>query len=170
MTPIIFEIFFAGTYFGKRRWILSTDTLPFPRLLTRRCSLGRWWVSGPFSPTTPCLGLPTPRPSSLIPSSNSLWSTQGTHSWLAAIYQKWTGEFLAFSHCICVSHTGKENTVLRSGVPKSDIFVIPNAVDATMFEPDYDRERPPGKVVVVLGSRLVYRKGKEELHSFQSIY
>ena len=70
-----------------------------------------------------------------------------------------------YSHCICVSHTGKENTVLRSGVPKSDIFVIPNAVDATMFEPDYERQRPPDKVVVVLGSRLVYRKGKMTSHS-----
>ena len=66
------------------------------------------------------------------------------------------------SHCICVSHTGKENTVLRSGVPKSNIFVIPNAVDATMFEPDYERRRPPDKVVVVLGSRLVYRKGRTQ--------
>merc|ERR1719312_2197018 len=75
-----------------------------------------------------------------------------------------TNTFLKYSlvntsHCICVSHTGKENTVLRSGVPKSNIFVIPNAVDATMFEPDYERRRPPDKVVVVLGSRLVYRKG-----------
>ena len=49
--------------------------------------------------------------------------------------------------------------LFRSGVPKSDIFVIPNAVDATMFKPDFSRVRPPSKVVVVLGSRLVYRKG-----------
>jgi len=75
-----------------------------------------------------------------------------------------TNTFLRYSltntdHCICVSHTGKENTVLRSGVPKSDVFVIPNAVDASMFKPDFRRRRPPNKVVVVIGSRLVYRKG-----------
>ena len=28
-----------------------------------------------------------------------------------------------------------------------------------MFKPDFSRVRPPSKVVVVLGSRLVYRKG-----------
>lgn len=83
-----------------------------------------------------------------------------------------TNTFLRYSlantdHCICVSHTGKENTVLRSGVPKAKVSVIPNAVDCDMFHPlsskasdvlkrDKKRRR---KVVVVLGSRLVYRKG-----------
>jgi phosphatidylinositol glycan class A protein len=64
-------------------------------------------------------------------------------------------------HCICVSHTGKENTVLRSGVPKSKVSVIPNAVDCDMFNPSYylTLKSPKDKVVVVLGSRLVYRKG-----------
>ena len=46
-------------------------------------------------------------------------------------------------HCICVSHTGKENTVLRSSVPKERVSVIPNAVDADVFEPDYSRSIPP---------------------------
>ena len=46
-------------------------------------------------------------------------------------------------HCICVSHTGKENTVLRSGVPKDRVSVIPNAVDADVFVPDYKRSIPP---------------------------
>ena len=60
---------------------------------------------------------------------------------------------------ICVSHTSKENVVLRSGVAQSDVFVIPNAVDNAYFEPDFKRTRPPKKVVVVMGCRMVYRKG-----------
>ena len=66
-------------------------------------------------------------------------------------------------HCICVSHTGKENTVLRSGVPKAKVSVIPNAVDCDIFMPKYDMEHTNvfknKKVIVVIGSRLVYRKG-----------
>lgn len=40
------------------------------------------------------------------------------------------------NHCICVSHTGKENTVLRAIVPKEKVSVIPNAVDTAFFTPD----------------------------------
>lgn len=39
-------------------------------------------------------------------------------------------------HCICVSHTGKENTVLRAKVYKDRVSVIPNAVDTALFTPD----------------------------------
>lgn len=39
------------------------------------------------------------------------------------------------NHCICVSHTGKENTVLRAKVPKEKVSVIPNAVDTAYFTP-----------------------------------
>merc|ERR1712150_139848 len=75
-----------------------------------------------------------------------------------------TNTFLKYSlvnidHCICVSHTGKENTVLRSGVPKVNVSVIPNAVDSDIFQPDYDQVRSKKKVIIVIGSRLVYRKG-----------
>ena len=54
-----------------------------------------------------------------------------------------TNTFLRYSlantdHCICVSHTGKENTVLRSGVPKTKVSVIPNAVDSDIFLPCYN--------------------------------
>lgn len=76
-----------------------------------------------------------------------------------------TNTFLRYSlanidHCICVSHTGKENTVLRSGVPKINVSVIPNAVDCDIFKPDFrPRQKNSKKVVVVIGSRLVYRKG-----------
>ena len=75
-----------------------------------------------------------------------------------------TNNFLKFSltntsHTICVSHTGKENTVLRGSVPPSQVSVIPNAVDTDAFRPADERRVIEERVVVVLGSRLVYRKG-----------
>lgn len=39
------------------------------------------------------------------------------------------------NHVICVSHTSKENTVLRTNVAKESVSVIPNAVDSTVFTP-----------------------------------
>ncbi|KAE8126124.1 hypothetical protein FH972_020869 [Carpinus fangiana] len=66
------------------------------------------------------------------------------------------------SQAICVSHTSKENTVLRSGLPPEKVFVIPNAVDTAMFKPA--TERPSGnEIVIVVISRLVYRKGADLL-------
>jgi phosphatidylinositol glycan class A protein len=38
-----------------------------------------------------------------------------------------------------VSHTGKENTVLRAKVQKEKVSVIPNAVDTTLFTPDISK-------------------------------
>ncbi|XP_043708345.1 phosphatidylinositol N-acetylglucosaminyltransferase subunit A-like [Telopea speciosissima] len=66
------------------------------------------------------------------------------------------------NQAICVSHTSKENTVLRSGLPPQKVFVIPNAVDTAMFKPatcrlNYD------KIIIVVVSRLVYRKGADLL-------
>ena len=74
-----------------------------------------------------------------------------------------TNTFLKFSlanttHTICVSHTGKENTVLRTSVPPEMVSVIPNAVDSVVFRPG-KQEKLPDVVTVVIGSRLVYRKG-----------
>jgi phosphatidylinositol glycan class A protein len=65
---------------------------------------------------------------------------------------------------ICVSHTSKENTVLRSGLNPEKVFVIPNAVDTAMFRPD-PGARPSGtdQVIIVVISRLVYRKGADLL-------
>jgi len=65
------------------------------------------------------------------------------------------------SHCICVSHTGKANTVLRANVKADHVFVIPNAVDATHFKPREpgELEPPTDRVIVIILSRLVYRKG-----------
>ena len=69
-------------------------------------------------------------------------------------------------HAICVSHTAKENTILRSGyllggepgLAPERVSVIPNAVDAKRFNPDVTR-RKEGRVTVVITSRLMYRKG-----------
>ncbi|RZB42477.1 Phosphatidylinositol N-acetylglucosaminyltransferase subunit A isoform I [Glycine soja] len=66
------------------------------------------------------------------------------------------------SQAICVSHTSKENTVLRSGLPPEKVFVVPNAVDTAIFKPAVDR--PSGsEIVIVVISRLVYRKGVDLL-------
>ncbi|XP_063410123.1 phosphatidylinositol N-acetylglucosaminyltransferase subunit A-like isoform X2 [Mytilus trossulus] len=78
-----------------------------------------------------------------------------------------TNKILQFSladcnHVICVSHTSKENTVLRAGLDPKEVSVIPNAVDATMFVPDPSK-RHPGKITIVVVSRLVYRKGMDLL-------
>eukprot|EP01116_Phalansterium_solitarium_P025521 TRINITY_DN9806_c0_g1_i1.p1 TRINITY_DN9806_c0_g1~~TRINITY_DN9806_c0_g1_i1.p1 ORF type:complete len:606 (-),score=182.03 TRINITY_DN9806_c0_g1_i1:1546-3267(-) len=62
------------------------------------------------------------------------------------------------SHVICVSHTSKENTVLRASLDPRIVSVIPNAVDATKFVPDPGR-RDPSQITIVVMSRLVYRKG-----------
>ena len=63
------------------------------------------------------------------------------------------------SHSICVSHTGKENTVLRGSVSPDHVSVIPNAVDSVAFRPEQRRRVIRDVVTVVIGSRLVYRKG-----------
>lgn len=66
------------------------------------------------------------------------------------------------TQAICVSHTSKENTVLRSGLPPEKVYVIPNAVDTAMFAPAPERLSRDEIVIVVL-SRLVYRKGADLL-------
>ncbi|XP_008809559.1 phosphatidylinositol N-acetylglucosaminyltransferase subunit A [Phoenix dactylifera] len=63
---------------------------------------------------------------------------------------------------ICVSHTSKENTVLRSGILPEKVFVIPNAVDTAMFTPAPNR-LSCDEIVIVVISRLVYRKGADLL-------
>ncbi|XP_026672017.1 N-acetylglucosaminyl-phosphatidylinositol biosynthetic protein isoform X2 [Ceratina calcarata] len=78
-----------------------------------------------------------------------------------------TNKFLEISladcnHCICVSHTGKENTVLRAKVQKEKVSVIPNAVDTTLFMPDTSK-RDNDFITIVIVSRLVYRKGVDLL-------
>ncbi|XP_014240648.2 N-acetylglucosaminyl-phosphatidylinositol biosynthetic protein [Cimex lectularius] len=74
-----------------------------------------------------------------------------------------TNKFLQISlanvdHCICVSHIGKENTVLRAKVNHTRVSVIPNAIDTKLFFPD-ESSRMQNRIVVVSIARLVYRKG-----------
>lgn len=66
------------------------------------------------------------------------------------------------SQAICVSHTSKENTVLRSGLPPEKVFVIPNAVDTAMFTPAPEK-LSHNEIVIIVISRLVYRKGADLL-------
>lgn len=78
-----------------------------------------------------------------------------------------TNKFLEISlvdcdHCICVSHIGKENTVLRAKVKKEKVSVIPNAVDTALFTPDVSK-RSNDFITIVIVSRLVYRKGVDLL-------
>ncbi|KAJ3180845.1 hypothetical protein HDU85_003930 [Gaertneriomyces sp. JEL0708] len=65
-------------------------------------------------------------------------------------------------HCICVSHTSKENTVLRASLNPLSVSVIPNAVVASDFTPDPSRQKP-GRITIVVAARLVYRKGVDLL-------
>ncbi|EGW05713.1 N-acetylglucosaminyl-phosphatidylinositol biosynthetic protein-like [Cricetulus griseus] len=62
------------------------------------------------------------------------------------------------NHIICVSHTSKENTVLRAALNPERVSVIPNAVDPTDFTPGPLR-RHDSVITIVVVSRLVYRKG-----------
>ncbi|KAF8636358.1 hypothetical protein AX16_011009 [Volvariella volvacea WC 439] len=70
---------------------------------------------------------------------------------------------------ICVSHTGRENTVLRGQLFEKDegnasglrvrdnVYVIPNAIVAEQFTP-YPVD-PTENITIVVISRLAYRKG-----------
>ncbi|RDX54762.1 transferase [Lentinus brumalis] len=59
---------------------------------------------------------------------------------------------------ICVSHTGRENTVLRARLLPDIVHVIPNSLVADQFKP---AASPPSgdTITVVVVSRLAYRKG-----------
>lgn len=65
-------------------------------------------------------------------------------------------------HVICVSHTSKENTVLRAALSPRHVSVIPNAVVASKFLPD-PTVPDPNWITIVVISRLVYRKGVDLL-------
>lgn len=62
---------------------------------------------------------------------------------------------------IGVSHTCRENLVLRASLRPDKVATIPNAVDATKFTPPSPATRlgPNDPITVVIISRLVYRKG-----------
>lgn len=61
-------------------------------------------------------------------------------------------------HVVCVSHTGRENTVLRAALNPADVSIIPNAVVARQFLPD-PGAAPKDHIRIVVLSRLMYRKG-----------
>ena len=68
--------------------------------------------------------------------------------------------------CIAVSYCTKQNLAIRTNTPCSKIHVIPNAVDSKQFEPVEPAVHPVDHVndfVIVVLSRLVYRKGVELL-------
>ncbi|KAF7589221.1 hypothetical protein BBP40_004563 [Aspergillus hancockii] len=71
-------------------------------------------------------------------------------------------------HVICVSHTCKENTVLRASLDPLMVSVIPNAVVAENFRP-LELEGPPRPmgpndiITIVVISRLFYNKGTDLL-------
>lgn len=78
---------------------------------------------------------------------------------------------------ICVSNTGRENTVLRAEIEPERVSVVPNALEAEDFTPDPSRASKDHSelststlslivqwddvraVTIVVISRLVYRKG-----------
>ncbi|CAK8697583.1 phosphatidylinositol N-acetylglucosaminyltransferase subunit A-like [Clavelina lepadiformis] len=92
---------------------------------------------------------------------HSLFGFADTSSILTNRLLEWS---LADTNCvICVSHTSKENTVLRANLDPGDVFVIPNAVDPTVFIPSTSDNKNNDKIYIVVMSRLVYRKGMDLL-------
>lgn len=61
-------------------------------------------------------------------------------------------------HVICVSHTCKENTVLRASLDPLNVSVIPNAVVSSNFYPDVSKASKDHITIVVI-SRLYPNKG-----------
>lgn len=61
-------------------------------------------------------------------------------------------------HVICVSHTCKENTVLRASLDPLSVSVIPNALVSANFTPDASRASKDHVTIVVI-SRLFANKG-----------
>lgn len=61
------------------------------------------------------------------------------------------------NHVICVSHTSRENTVLRASLLPEQVSVIPNAVVSSEFTPGEPLSNATVNIIVC--SRLVYRKG-----------
>lgn len=65
-------------------------------------------------------------------------------------------------HIICVSHTSKENTVLRARLNPRRVSVIPNAIYSEMFTPGTgSKTRVDSRITIVTVGRLVYRRGAD---------
>uniref|UniRef100_A0A5S6Q8A2 phosphatidylinositol N-acetylglucosaminyltransferase n=1 Tax=Trichuris muris TaxID=70415 RepID=A0A5S6Q8A2_TRIMR len=65
---------------------------------------------------------------------------------------------------ICVSHTSKENTVLRAKLPANRVYVIPNALDPDYFRPA-QVQPDSSRITIIVAGRMVYRKGVDLLAS-----
>ena len=65
----------------------------------------------------------------------------------------------AVDACICVSHTQRENLVLRAALDPRRVYAIPNAVDGGAFAPDPAARPASRQINIVMLSRLVFRKG-----------
>lgn len=63
---------------------------------------------------------------------------------------------------ICVSHTARENTVLRAQIDPRTAYVIPSAVIAEQFKPP-PKPLSTDTITIVVISRLAYRKGVDLL-------
>lgn len=66
-------------------------------------------------------------------------------------------------HVICVSHTCKENTVLRAALDPNMVSVIPNAVVSDNFAPALIPPPLADSIVIVVICRLFYNKGADLL-------
>lgn len=75
---------------------------------------------------------------------------------------------------ICVSHTCRDNLILRTHLPPQRVHVIPNAIDHTQLTPrtkqeeeeeelQLQQQEEEQRIKVVVVSRLVYRKGVDLL-------
>lgn len=63
---------------------------------------------------------------------------------------------------ICVSHTCRENLIMRAKLDPTIVYAIPNAIDSLKFQPD-PSQRCDKRIKIVVISRLVYRKGVDLL-------
>ncbi|KJP86694.1 hypothetical protein AK88_03701 [Plasmodium fragile] len=62
-------------------------------------------------------------------------------------------------HSICVSHTNRENLVLRTEINPYKTSVIGNALDTTKFVPCISKRPQSPRINIIVISRLTYRKG-----------
>lgn len=67
----------------------------------------------------------------------------------------------SIDHCIGVSHTCRENMVVRAKIDTSQVSTIPNAVDASSFQPDPSLRDPSPRINIIVINRLAYRKGTD---------
>ncbi|KAJ3268702.1 hypothetical protein HDV01_002355 [Terramyces sp. JEL0728] len=86
---------------------------------------------------------------------HSLFGFEDTSSILTNKLLKFT--LSDVDHVICVSHTSKENTVLRASLNPRDVSVIPNAIVSAEYQPDPNLKND--KINIIVNCRLVYRKG-----------